>query len=232
MHVDLNADVGESVERWHDGSDKRLLELLTSANVCCGAYAGNAELIAETCAHATAHGVSIGAQVGYVDREGFGRRRIDVDAATLSAQVREQIALLRSLAGSAPVAYVKPHGALYNRIVDDEEHARAVVDALDGLPLLGLPGSRSLALAAARDIPVYREGFADRRYTPEGTLAPRGEPGAVLDNADEVAAQAVELLDLDVDSICVHSDTPGAEQLVQRVRQALRDAGAQVEAFG
>ena len=230
--MDLNADVGESVERWRDGSDKRLLDLLTSANVCCGAYAGDADLIAETCAHAAASGVAIGAQVGYVDREGFGRRRIDVDAATLRAQIREQIEFLQSLAAPAPVVYVKPHGALYNRIVDDDEHARAVVDALDGLPLLGLPGSRSLALAADRHIRVYREGFADRRYTPAGTLTPRDQPGAVLDDADEVAAQAVELLDLDVDSICVHSDTPGAEHLVRRVRQALLEAGAQLEAFG
>src|SRR5699024_217664 len=143
-----------------------------------------------------------------------------------------QIEFLQSLAAPAPVVYVKPHGALYNRIVDDDEHARAVVDALDGLPLLGLPGSRSLALAADRHIRVYREGFADRRYTPAGTLTPRDQPGAVLDDADEVAAQAVELLDLDVDSICVHSDTPGAEHLVRRVRQALLEAGAQLGAFG
>lgn len=229
--MDLNADVGESVERWHDGSDQRLLEHLTSANVCCGAYAGNDELIAATCALAAAKGVVIGAQVGYHDRAGFGRRRVEIDAATLTTQIGAQIEHLRALARPAPVAYVKPHGALYNRIVDDTEHAQAVVAALDGLPLLGLPGARSLELAAQEKIPVYREGFADRRYTADGRLMPRSEPGAVLDDADEVAAQAVALLDHDVDSICVHSDSPGAEELVRRVRQALTDAGARLEPF-
>lgn len=229
--MDLNADLGESHERWADGSDRRILEYITSANVCCGAYAGDSELIAATCSAAIERGVVIGAQVGYADREGFGRLRVDIDAASLTAQLRDQIAFLESLAGSAQVGYVKPHGALYNRIVDDDDHATAVVDALDGVPLLGLPRSRSLALAASRGIAVYREGFADRAYTPDGRLVPRSQEGAVLDDPDDVAAQAVRLLDHEIDSICVHSDSPGADVLVHRVRKALGGAGISVEPF-
>lgn len=231
MRVDLNADVGESEEQWHDGSDQRILEAITSANVCCGSYAGSEQLIAATCHHASANGVVIGAQVGYVDRDGFGRRDVDVPASTLSAQIRDQIQFLRSLTGDSAVCYVKPHGALYNRIVDDDDHASAVVNALDGLPLLGLPGSRSLQLAMSHGIEVYREGFADRRYTDDGRLTPRTEPGSVLDDPEQVAAQAVHLLGHNVESICVHSDSPGAVELVRRVRDALEEAGASVESF-
>lgn len=238
MRVDLNADVGESVERWHDGSDRRVLEHLTSANVCCGAYAGTPELIAATCAAAADLGIVIGAQVGYHDPEGFGRRKVDIAPGQLSAQIADQIQLLRTLAGQASVRYVKPHGALYNRIVHDDEHARAVVDALGDLPLLGLPGSRSLSLAAEYGVEVYREGFADRRYTSDGTLVPRSEPGAVLADADAAADQALRLMgsadqqdNHQVDSICVHSDSPAAAQMIRRVRIALEGAGVRVEPF-
>lgn len=233
MRIDLNADLGESAVRWEFGEDLALLDVMTSANVCCGAYAGSEHLMRVTCEAAVARGVAIGAQVGYRDRENFGRLPVDMPAEELTREVAGQILLLNDIAGyfGARVAYVKPHGALYNTIVDDDIQAQAVVDAIRGLntplPLLGLPGSVSLAIAEASGIPVIREGFADRAYTPEGRLVPRDQPGAVLNDPDQVAGQALRLLG-QVDSICVHSDTPGALDLARTVRTALESAGAEL----
>jgi UPF0271 protein len=235
MRIDLNADLGESWERWESGEDVLLLDVVTSANVCCGAYAGDPELMRVTCEAAVAHGVAIGAQVGYPDREGFGRVFVDMAPDELTDEVVRQVRELDGIARSAggAVTYVKPHGALYNAIVDHEEHARAVVTAMTTfdppLPLLGLPGSRALALAADAGLPVVHEGFADRAYTADGRLVPRSEPGAVLDDPAAVAAQAVSLLG-DVASICLHSDSPGAPELARAVRAALEQAGADVTA--
>lgn len=233
MRIDLNADLGESWPRWTSGEDIALLEVVTSANVCCGAYAGDAELMRATCDAATARGVAIGAQVGYPDRENFGRIRVDMPPAELTDQLLGQIGLLEEIASAAggTVSYVKPHGALYNTIVDDEVQAQAVVDALLALdaplPLLGLPGATSLAIAESSGIPVIREGFADRAYTAGGRLVPRSEPGAVLDDPDAVAAQAVRLMST-VSSVCVHSDSPGAVGLARSVRAAMESAGAEL----
>ncbi|MCD9198844.1 LamB/YcsF family protein [Aeromicrobium wangtongii] len=233
MRIDLNADLGESWERWRSGEDVRLLDVVTSANVCCGAYAGDAELMRVTCEAAVSRGVAIGAQVGYPDRDGFGRVFVDLPPAALRREVVRQVRLLDDIATSAggAVTYVKPHGALYNTIVHHEEHARAVVDAmldLDApLPLLGLPGSRALEIAVDAGLSVVHEGFADRAYTAAGRLVPRSEPGAVLDDPSAVAAQAVRL-HRDVASICVHSDSPGALDLARAVRIALEGAGAEV----
>lgn len=231
MRIDLNADLGESWSRWSSREDLQLLDIVTSANVCCGAYAGDAELMRVTCEAAVARGVAIGAQVGYPDFENFGRIFVDMSPAELSGEVRRQVLLLDDIARSVggTVRYVKPHGALYNAIVHHEAQAQAVVDALveldRPLPLLGLPGSLAVKLARQAGLPVVHEGFADRAYTPEGTLVPRTEPGAVLDQPGAVALQAVALLD-QVESICVHSDSPGAVALARAVRAALEGAGA------
>lgn len=233
MRIDLNADLGESWERWRSGEDVQLLDVVTSANVCCGAYAGDEELMRVTCEAAVQRGVAIGAQVGYRDRDGFGRVFVDLAPEELTREVVQQVRLLDRIAHSVggAVTYVKPHGALYNRIADDDVQAGAVVAALlhldTPLPLLGLPRSRSLELAMEAGIPTVHEGFADRAYTPDGRLTPRGEPGAVLDDARDVAAQAVRLIG-DVASICVHSDSPGALELARAVRAALEGAGATV----
>jgi UPF0271 protein len=235
MRVDLNADLGESWQRWRTGEDVMLLDVVTSANVCCGGYAGDAELMAQTCEIAVERGVAIGAQVGYPDREGFGRVFVDMAPADLTDEVVRQVRALDDAARGAGgrVTYVKPHGALYNAIVHHEAQAEAVVEALRvldrPLPLLGLPTSRALALARAAGLPTVREGFADRAYAPDGRLVPRTEPGAVLHDPAEAAAQALHLLGT-VDSICVHSDSPGALHLVRAVRRALDDAGAVVAA--
>ena len=233
MRIDLNADLGESWPRWESGEDIELLDIVTSANVCCGAYAGDAELMQATCEAAVAKGVAIGAQVGYPDRDNFGRLHLDLPSAELTGELLSQLLLLDELARAAGgiVSYVKPHGALYNTIVDDDVQAQAVVDAIlslaTPLPLLGLPGSVSLSIAEASGIPIIREGFADRAYTSDGRLVPRSEPGAVLDDPKTVAAQAVRLMD-SVSSICVHSDSPGAVDLARAVRAALEESGAEL----
>ncbi|EFQ81774.1 LamB/YcsF family protein [Aeromicrobium marinum DSM 15272] len=232
--VDLNADLGESVERWESGEDLALLDVVTSANVCCGAYAGDEGLMFATCLAAAERGVAIGAQVGYPDREGFGRRPQDPDHDELVRQVREQVDLLAEIADEtgATVAYVKPHGALYHAVTSDEAQSAAVVEAVApyGLPLLGLPHALALSRARAEGLPVVVEGFADRAYTPSGDLVPRSDPGAVLHDRAAVAAQAVRLLGT-VDSICLHSDSPGAVDLAGAVRAALERAGATIGPF-
>ncbi len=228
MRIDLNADVAESPD------DLALLDVVTSANVCCGAYAGSEELMLDACERAAERGVVVGAQVGYPDREGFGRRPQEPTDDELVATLREQLDLLAEVADAVGtrVAYVKPHGALYNTVVHDERQAAAVVDAVApyGLPLLGLPGAASLRLAAADGLQVVTEGFADRAYTPDGLLVPRSESGAVLTDAASVADQALRLAP-QVDSLCVHGDSPGALDLARAVRAALADAGHEVVPF-
>jgi UPF0271 protein len=248
--IDLNADVGESFGRWRLGDDEALLDVVTSANVACGFHAGDPATLVSTCRAATARGVAIGAQVGYRDLAGFGRRFVDVSAEDLYADVLYQLAALDGIArtvGSA-VTYVKPHGALYNAVVHHEAQAAAIVRAVAAyspqLPVVGLPGSALLAAAEAAGMRSVREAFADRGYTAAGTLVPRSEPGAVLDDAPEVAARVLRLVlegrvtatdgaevDLEADSICVHGDSPGAVVMAQAVRDALSAKGVGLAAF-
>ena len=181
--VDLNSDVGESFGRWRLGDDDAVLAQVTSANVACGFHAGDPTTLRTCCEIAAAQGVVVGAQVGYRDLAGFGRRFIDVDPVELADDVTYQIGALSAMARVAgtSVAYVKPHGALYNTVVHHEQQAQAVVDAVRAydadLPLLGLPGSELLARAEAAGLRTVREAFADRGYTPEGTLVPRSRAG-------------------------------------------------------
>jgi UPF0271 protein len=248
--VDLNSDVGESFGRWELGDDDAVLEVVTSANVACGFHAGDASTLRRTCETAAARGVAVGAQVGYRDLAGFGRRFIDMDPVELADDVVYQIGALDALARIAGtrVRYVKPHGALYNAVVHHEEQARAVVDAVrafdPGLPLLGLPGSVLLGLGDKIGLTVVREAFADRAYTPEATLVSRREPGAVLHDPDEVAERVVRMVTvgtitavdgtevrIEADSVCVHGDSPGAVAMARRVRDRLADAGVELRSF-
>ncbi|MFG3104211.1 LamB/YcsF family protein [Streptomyces sp. NPDC048182] len=247
--IDLNADLGEGFGRWQLTDDEGLLSVVTSANVACGFHAGDPATMRRVCELAAARGVVIGAQVSYRDLAGFGRRSMDVPSGELAAEVAYQIGALEVFARAAGtrVAYVKPHGALYNRIVHDAEQAAAVVDgvALAGtLPVLGLPGSRILELAGRAGLPTVAEAFADRAYTDEGTLVPRGEAGAVVADADAVVARSVGLardgavtarsgarVAVRARSLCVHGDTPGAVELARRVRERLAASGVRVEAF-
>jgi 5-oxoprolinase (ATP-hydrolysing) subunit A len=238
--MDLNCDLGEGFGPWRLGDDLALLSIVTSANVACGFHAGDPLIIRRTCAAAIERGVVIGAQVSYRDLAGFGRRDMDVPADELTAEVLYQLAALDGIARTegGAVRYVKPHGALYNRIVHDPVTAGAVVDAVAAydasLPLLTLPVSVARDVALARGLTVVGECFADRAYTPSGTLVSRREPGAVITDAGEVVARAVRMardrtvvavdgteVRVDARSICVHGDTPGAVELARSVRAAL-----------
>src|SRR5919201_1090320 len=194
--MDLNADLGEGFGRWTLGDDEALLDVVTSANVACGFHAGDPATIDRTVAAAVARGVAVGAQVAYPDLVGFGRRDLEVAAADLTADVLYQLGAVAAFAQAAGdrLRYVKPHGALYNRIVRDPVQAAAVVEAVrrydPALPLLTLPGSAAMAAAERAGVAAVAEGFADRAYTRQGRLLPRGEPGAVLDDPAVVAARA------------------------------------------
>lgn len=248
--VDLNSDVGESYGRWRLGDDAALLEVVTSANVACGFHAGDPSTLRETCARAAARGVAVGAQVGYPDLAGFGRRFIDMDPAELTDAVLYQVGALEAMArvAGARVTYLKPHGALYNAVVHHEAQAAAVVRAVRehgaSLPVLGLPGSQLLRQAAEAGLPTVSEAFADRAYTPQGTLVPRGEAGAVITDPAVVAARVVRMVvtgevqsvegtvvPVRADSICVHGDSPDAVALARAIREALVDAGVDLEPF-
>lgn len=220
--IDLNADLGEGVT-----DDAGLLEVVTSANVACGYHAGDAVIMHAVCEQAVRRGVAIGAQVSYLDRENFGRVALDLAFDTLRDQVADQVGLLSQIATSAgaEVAYLKPHGALYNRVVHDELQARAVLEGSADLPVLGLPGSVFLRVAADGGRAVHLEGFPDRAYTPSGTLVPRSEPGAVLDDPEIIAGRAVEMARAGiVASLCVHGDSPSAVATVVQVRRQLEAA--------
>ena len=230
--VDLNADLGEEVT-----DDAGLLALVTSANVACGFHAGNPGVMRSVCREAAQRGVRVGAQVSYRDRAGFGRRPMDVAPETLAAEVAEQVALLQEVASGCgtTVSYVKPHGALYNRVVDDEEQAGAVLAGSGSLPVLGLPGSRLLVLAAAAGRRTFTEGFPDRGYAAgpadRPRLLPRDQPGALVHDPDEIAARAVAMAP-HVDSVCVHGDGLTAVAAAQAVRDALLAAGFGLRAPG
>jgi UPF0271 protein len=224
MRIDLNADLGEGVT-----DDAGLLEVVTSANLACGFHAGDEETMRAVCTTAASTGVVVGAQVSYDDREHFGRRRLDVEPKVLRGWVEEQVRLLTRIAGECGtvVAYLKPHGALYNRVVDDEEQARAVLAGSGSLPVLGLPGSVILRLAERAGRSAVEEGFPDRGYTEDGRLVPRDQPGALVEGAEAIAANAVAMA-AEVRSVCVHGDSPGAVDAARAVREALESAGYDV----
>jgi len=248
--LDLNSDLGEGYGRWTLGDDAALLEIVTSANVACGFHAGDPATIDRTVRTAVERGVAVGAQVSYPDLVGFGRREIDVPPGDLTADVLYQLGALEAFARSAGsrVRYVKAHGALYNRIVRDPVQAAAVAEAIrrydPALPLLTLPGSAAAAAAAEAGIEAVGEGFADRAYTGDGRLVSRREPGAVLEDPGRVAARAARMategrvgtvdggeVAVEVRSLCVHGDTPGAVELARAVRAALEEAGVALETF-
>jgi UPF0271 protein len=223
-YVDLNADLGEEVT-----DDAALLAIVTSANVACGYHAGTAAIMRAVCEQAAELGVSVGAQVSYDDREHFGRVARDVAAAVLREQVADQVGTLSSIAEAAgtTVRYLKPHGALYHRVLDDEAQAAAVLEGSGSLPVLGMPGVL-LRAAEAADRVVLLEGFPDRGYGADGRLLPRDRPGALLEDVDAIAEQALSLassVDSPVDSLCLHGDNPGALAHAAAVRRALESAG-------
>ncbi|SCY49110.1 UPF0271 protein [Microbacterium sp. LKL04] len=246
--IDLNADLGETVDGVPTADDEAMFAVVSSASVACGGHAGDAASMTDAVRRATAQGVAVGAHPSFVDRAGFGRVALAVAPALLRDQVREQIAAL--LRAGADLRYVKPHGALYHAVTADPETALAVADAVADVsadlgrpvPLLGMPGEIA-AFAASRGIPFFVEAFLDRGYLPSGGLVPRTEPGALLHDPDLVAERAVSLvregrvdavdgstIRVDAASLCLHGDTAGSVAMTRAVRAALDAAGIAVRA--
>jgi len=240
--IDLNADVGEGV-----GDDAALVPLITSANIACGAHAGDLQTMRQTVGLAVRHGVAVGAHPGYRDREHFGRRPMQLPPRQLISLVLDQVGALDTIAADAGthVVHVKPHGALYNQAEIDDQVAATLVAAMRAYPrlvrLVGRAGSALERAARSAGLPFVPEAFADRRYRRDGSLAPRSEPGSVLEDPEAVAAQVrrlVETGELEADdgsrvrvafeTLCLHGDTPGAARLAKRVRRLLAELGVAV----
>lgn len=248
--IDLNSDLGESLGAWTMGDDAAMLDIVSSANVACGFHAGDPAGILATLKAAQARGVAVGAHVAYPDLIGFGRRAMDVASSDLVADVIYQIGALQGLAQAAgtSIGYVKPHGALYNTIAHDSAQARDVIAAIRAvdanLALVALAGSPLVRWAQDAGLRVVAEAFADRAYTPQGTLVSRREPGAVLHDSALVASRMLRLVrdgvveavdgslaSVQAQSICVHGDSPGAVAMARAVRAALEADGIAVRPF-
>lgn len=250
LTIDLNADLGEGFGRSHAEQDEALLDLVSSANISCGFHAGDSTTMRDTVIAAKARGVTIGAHPSYPDIPGFGRRELGFAPKEIAFHVAYQIRGLRDVCGAegAKLAYVKPHGALYNRCAHDAEAAAAVVRAIreveSSLTLLGLAGS-SMAHAAERGkVAFASEAFVDRAYKADGTLVPRSEPGAVIHDVKNAVQRAVMLvkgktitaddqteLRITAQSLCVHGDNPDAAAMLRALRARLKDSGVTIAPF-
>jgi UPF0271 protein len=250
FRVDLNADVGESFGTYVLGQDPALMPSITSANVACGFHAGDPSVMRETVGLAARHGVAVGAHPGFPDLSGFGRRPMTLSAREVEDIVAYQVGALAGIAAACGLRlqHVKAHGALYNMAASDRQLADAIARALvavdRSLVMVGLSGSALIAAGRDAGLATASEVFADRAYRADGTLVPRHLPGAVLGEEATVTARAVRMVReravtaedgaivaLDVDTICVHGDTPGAAALARGVRAALEQAGVVVKAM-
>ncbi len=230
MEIDLNCDLGEGCPH-----DAELMALVTSANVACGFHAGGPAEAHAALAAAARHGTQVGAHPGFPDREHFGRREMQRSEEQIFEDTVYQVGALAALAQATglKLRHLKPHGALYNMACRDDAYARPVVAAAElfGLDVMALPGSRLEALCAGR-CPFVAEGFADRRYLPDGSLVPRTQPDAFVHDADEAVRQAEWLLrERGVRTLCVHGDNPQALAFVRRLRQALTERGVAIRKF-
>ena len=251
MRIDINSDTGESFGAYTIGHDEGLFQSITSANVAAGFHAGDPSVLRETIRLAKAHGVAIGAHPGFPDLVGFGRRELNVTPREAEDLVLYQIAAVAGVAAAEGVRlqHVKPHGALFNMAVRNGELASAIARAVaafdNTLILFGLPGSEILNAGRAARLRVAAEVFADRAYEPDGSLASRRKPGSVIHDAAVVVARAVRMVKertvvaidgsvvaLEADTICVHGDTPGSDDLAAQIRAGLEAAGVTVRAIG
>jgi UPF0271 protein len=251
MIIDINCDMGESFGPWRMGADEQVMPHITSANVACGAHAGDPTVMRRTMRLARASGVAVGAHPGFADLVGFGRREMQVDPAELEDSLIAQIGAAAAIAKAegAVLQHVKAHGALYNMAAREAPLAAAVARAIracdPSLVMFGLPNSRLLDAGRAAGLRVAAEGFADRSYEADGSLTPRSHPNAVIHETDAVVARALRMVRngvvltaggdavaLQVQTICVHGDTPGAAQLAARLGAALGEAGVRVQPIG
>lgn len=248
--IDLNSDAAESFGNWVMGDDAGILDSVSSINIACGFHGGDARTMLQVCTLAAERNVAIGAHVGYRDLPGFGRRFIDYAYRDLYAETLYQLGALEGIASAAEshIRYVKPHGALGHAIIHDESQAKAIVDATVSfdrdLALLLMPNSLAVSYAEEQGLQVVLEAFADRGYLPNGNLVPRTQDGAILHDTDSITANMVRLVEDNVliaidgdrissqaESICVHSDTPGAVEMAHKVRSALEDSGVTIRSF-
>lgn len=248
--IDLNSDLGESFGPWPMGDDAAMLDVVTSANIACGFHAGDPAGILRSLKAAAERGVTVGAHIGYRDLVGFGRRNMEPTDAELTSDAIYQIGALQGLAAAAGtrVAYVKPHGALYNTIAHDARQAAAVIAAIKAvdahLPLMVLTNAPVVQQAREADLTVICEAFADRNYMPDGSLVSRTRQDAVLHDPAEIAQRMLRLvregrvtaidgsdIELDAQSICVHGDTPAAVSIARQLRVDLSAAGVALTPF-
>ncbi|BCU78618.1 5-oxoprolinase subunit PxpA [Luteolibacter sp. LG18] len=233
MHIDLNCDLGEGALH-----DAELMPLITSANIACGAHAGNLETMTRTLELARLHGTAVGAHPGYPDPENFGRKELRLSAYEIGEEVAGQIFILRELAGlqQMELHHIKPHGALYNQAARDPVIAAAIAGAVyktnPALALYGLADSELITAGKARGLATAREIFADRRYRPDGSLVPRSQPDALIEDPAEACAQTLRLIRSGIaDTVCLHGDGPHAVEFALALRQALSDAGIEIKRF-
>lgn len=249
--IDLNLDAGERPEAIADGSERALVALVSSVSIACGGHAGDAATMAATLELAHALGVASGAHPGYPDRAGFGRQSLGMTPEEIAAAVETQVATLDRVAARLGIrlGHIKPHGALYNDAARDPAVAAAVAAGAapwrEGLRLVGLAGSACLEVYRAAGFAVLAEAFAERRYEPDGTLRARRFPDAVIHDPDQAAAQAVRIacrrevvatdgtvIEVQADTLCIHSDSPAALAVARAVRRGLEDAGVRVSTLG
>ena len=227
--IDLNADLGESPAAIADGTQRQLLQFITSANIACGGHAGDEATMRTTIEQCRQSNVAIGAHPSYPDRANFGRTQIEISPAHLAASLTAQVEALIKIANDlgVKVTHLKPHGALYNAAAQDARLAQTIVESIRHHPhliLYGLRGSVMLDIFQKAGFRTARETFADRAYQPDGTLRPRHLPGAVLTDPQQVAANVLALTH-QADTICIHSDTKNAIEIAQAVRAALTSQG-------
>lgn len=249
ISVDLNCDLGESFGAYKIGLDEQVIPYITSANVACGFHAGDPKVMAKTVALCRQHGVQVGAHPGYPDLQGFGRRNMQVSPEDAKYDVMYQVGALKAFCDSEGISlhHVKPHGALYNMAGKDYKLALAIcqgIQAIDpGLKIMGLYGSCMIQAAKDISLPYINEVFADRGYQADGSLVPRTQPGAMIEDEEtairrvirmvkegKVTAVTGEDIAIEADSICVHGDGPKALEFVARIRKELGEAGVVLEA--
>jgi UPF0271 protein len=248
--IDLNADLGEGSGTGCLAEDEKLLSLVSSANVACGYHAGDAVTIRDTVRIAHERGVSIGAHPSFPDKPGFGRREMHIAEKELEFHIVRQVEILADACAKAGarLRYVKPHGALYNLAARDRRTADVIAKAVKSvdasLMLLGLAGNEMLAAAREAGLATASEAFADRGYADDATLIPRGEPGALLEDPDEITTRALRLvtdgklrsrdgkeIEVSADSLCTHGDGPNAAAILARLRADFESAGITIEPF-
>ena len=247
--IDFNCDMGESSGMYTLGSDEEVIKYITSANIACGFHASDPMWMRHTVRLSEEHGVAVGAHPSYPDRAGFGRRNMSVTPEEAKNDVIYQVGALRAFTGSKKLQHVKPHGAMYNRAVNDEGLARGICEGMlevdPDMILLALAGSRWVTVAEEMGLRVAREIFADRALTPDGTLVPRSQPGSLIHNTAELVERSVKMvtegkataitgeeIEVRADSLCLHGDTPGAAEMARSLKAQLEAAGVQIVPVG